>query len=180
MRRILRSFRELLRVGRGSLLIFEIVYRIFTAVVLLETAGHGLSFALKQSGFSYLTAGNTLRFFASPATLAVLAGFLLLCLFFANLEVCALYTMFQAGTVKERVSVLKFLFFGIKNLAGLFRAGNVRVLFLNVAYYLLTQGWILLRFLHHVRPLNYILDGLSKSRMTLAALWLLLAAFLAV
>lgn len=180
MRRMLREFRELLRVGRGSLLLFEIVYRIFTAAVLLETAGHGLSFALKQSGFSYLTAGNSLRFFALPVTLAVLTGFLLLCLFFANLEVCVLYTMFQAGTVKERVSVLKFLFLGMKNLAELFRTGNVRVLFLNVGYYLLTQGWILLRFLYHVRPLNYILDGLSKSRMTWAGRWLLLAALLVV
>ncbi len=179
MRSELRSFRKLLRVNRGSLLIFEIVYRIFTAVVFLEAAGHGLSYALERSGFSYLTAGNALRFFASPVTLVILAGFLLLCLLFANLEVCVLYTMFQAGAAGKRVSALKFLFFGLKNLAQLFRTGNVRVLFLNVNFYLLTEGWILLRILRNIRPLNYILEGYYKNPLMRAALWLLAAAMLA-
>ncbi|MCI8506512.1 MAG: hypothetical protein HFI67_10040 [Lachnospiraceae bacterium] len=180
MRRSLRSFREMLRVNRGSLLIFEIVYRIFTAFVLIEAASHGVEFALKQSGFSYLTAGNTLRFFVLPATLLVMAGFLLLCLFLANLEICVLYTMFQAGVVKERVSALKFLLFGIKNLTELFRRGNIRVIFLNVVYYLLTEGWILYRLVYHIRPLNYILDGLSKSRFAQSILWILLAGMVCV
>ncbi|MCI8465926.1 MAG: hypothetical protein HFI63_08735 [Lachnospiraceae bacterium] len=175
MRSILRSFRDLLWVNRGSILIFEIVYRIFSAFVLIEAAGHGLSFALKRSGFSYLTAGNTLRFFASPSTLMVLTGFLLLCLFFANLEVCVLYTIFQAGAAKERVSALKFLFFGIRNLIELFQTGNIRVLFLNVNYYLLTEGWIFMRLVSHIRPLNYMMTGLLSSHIAQAFLWLLLA-----
>lgn len=176
MRRSLRSFRSMLRVNRGSLLIFEIVYRILAAFLLIEAAGHGVEFALERSGFSYLTAGNTLRFFLSPATLLVVAGFLILCLFLANLEVSVLYTIFQAGMAKERVSTLKFLFFGLKNLKELFQTGNIRVLFLNAVFYLFMQGWILLRFLFHIRPLNYIMAGLSKSRMMQAGAWLLFAA----
>ena len=175
MRGILRSFKEMLRVNRGSILIFEILYRIFVAFVLLETAGHGVAFALKQSGFSYLTAGNALRFFLSPVTIMLLVLFLFLCLLFANVELCVLYTSLQAGVAKEKVSPLKLLLFGIKNFMELFRTGNIRVLFLNAGYYLLTQGWLLARLLTHVRPLNYIMEGLAKKSMVQVLAWGLFA-----
>lgn len=180
MRSALRSFRDMLRVNRGSILIFEIVYRIFVAFILIEMAGHGVAFALKRSGFSYLTARNALRFFLSPETVLILVLFLFLCFLFANVEICALYTIFQAGVAKEKISPLKLLFFGVKNLAELFQTGNLRVLFLNAGYYLLTQGWLLIRLLKHIRPLNYILNGLEGKLIVQIAAWFFWAVLLGV
>ena len=65
MRRMLHDMRTMLRTNRSSILIFEIIYRIFAVIVLVETAGYGIDFALRQAGFSYLTARNALRFFFS-------------------------------------------------------------------------------------------------------------------
>ncbi len=159
MLRTLRSIKDTLRVNRGGILIFEILYRLFSAFVLIEAMSRGVSFALKQSGFSYLTAENALRFLCLPVTLLVLAGFFLLFLFFANLEICTLYTAFQAGVAGERLSPVKMLFFGMKNMIELFQTGNVRVLFLNINYYLLTEGWILIGLIRHIRPLSYVVTG---------------------
>ena len=49
MRRILRGLRDLFRVNRGSVAIFEILYRTFTALVMIEAAVHGMDQALKQA-----------------------------------------------------------------------------------------------------------------------------------
>ena len=180
MRRMFRSLRGSLRVNRGGILVFELLYRIFSAVVLMEAAGRGVSFALKKSGFSYLTAGNALRFFASPFTILVLVGFLVLCLFFATLEICVLYTAFQAGVAREKMSSVQMLFFGMKNLVELFQTGNARVHLLNANFYLLTQGWIIIGLVRHIRPLSYIVTELSEFPVVKIIVWVLVAVMLGI
>ncbi len=180
MRKIWRGIREIFRVNRGSTLIFEILYRVFTALVTIEAAAHGMEFALKQAGFSYLTARNALRFFCSPWTVLVLAGLLFLCLFFLNLEISALYTVYQASAAGEKLGPMKMLIFGFKNLAELFQHKNARVLLLNVNYYLLTGGWLMLALLDHARPLNYIIMTVSGFLPVKILFWVLLAVMSAV
>ena len=124
MRRLLHDMRTMLRTNRGSILIFEIIYRLCAAFILTEVSGRGISFALKKAGFSYLTAGNALRFFCSPLTILFLLLFLILCLFLVCLEMCALYTAFQAGVAKETMNPVQILFFGMKNLVELFQTKN--------------------------------------------------------
>ncbi len=180
MRRMLHDMRTMLRTNRSSILIFEIIYRIFAVIVLVETAGYGIDFALRQAGFSYLTARNALRFFFSPATLLVLAGLLVLVLFFVCLEMCSLYTAFQAGVAGEEMSPLKMLIFGVKNLADLFPTRNTRIIWINANFYLLTSGWIFLRVLKHTRPLNYIISQVSSVRGVKIIFWILLVVMAAV
>ncbi|MCD2492297.1 glycerophosphodiester phosphodiesterase [Lacrimispora sp. NSJ-141] len=174
MRRMIHDMREMLRTNRGSILIFEILYRIFTAFVLIEAASRGISFALKKAGFSYLTARNALKFFCSPVTILVLAGFLLLCLFFVCLEMCVLYTAFQAGVIKEEMSPIKMLIFGMKNVVELFQTKNARILLVNANFYLLTGSWIMLRLVKHIRPLSYIVTELAGFRLVKILAWVLL------
>ncbi len=171
MRRILHSMGDTLRTNRGSILLFEIIYRIFTTGILLQAASHGVSFALKQAGFSYLTAKNAWRFLCSPMTLLIFAGLLLLGLFFICLEVCVLYATFQAGVVKEKMGPVQMLVFGLKNLIELFTTGNIRVIFLNMNFYVLTQGWIFIGLLSHVRPLDYLITAAAGLRFAKLVKW---------
>ena len=127
MRRILHSMGDTLRTNWGGILLFEMIYRLFSTILIVETASHGIRFALKRAGFSYLTAKNALRFLCSPITILVLLGLVLLILFLICLEMCVLYTAFQAGVVREKMSPVKMLVFGVKNLWELFQtkqAGN--------------------------------------------------------
>lgn len=102
MRRILHSMGDTLRTNWGGILLFEMIYRLFSTILIVETASHGIRFALKRAGFSYLTAKNALRFLCSPITILVLLGLVLLILFLICLEMCVLYTAFQAGVVREK------------------------------------------------------------------------------
>ena len=180
MRRILRGLRDLFRVNRGSVAIFEILYRTFTALVMIEAAVHGMDQALKQAGFSYLTSRNALRFFCSPWTILIFAGILLLGAFFLNLEISTLYTAYQASAAGERLGPLKMFLFGFKNLAELFRCRNGRTVFLNINYYLLTGGWMLLALADHARPLNYIIMTASGFLPVKLLFWAALAVMTAV
>ena len=180
MRRILRDLRDLFRVNRGSVAIFEILYRTFTALVMIEAAVHGMDQALKQAGFSYLTSRNALRFFCSPWTILIFAGILLLGAFFLNLEISTLYTACQASAAGERLGPLKMFLFGFKNLAELFRCRNGRTVFLNINYYLLTGGWMLLALADHARPLNYIIMTASGFLPVKLLFWAALAVMTAV
>ena len=140
MRRILHSMGDTLRTNWGGSLLFEMIYRLFSTILIVETASHGIRFALKRAGFSYLTAKNALRFLCSPITILVLLGLVILILFLICLEMCVLYTAFQAGVVREKMSPVKMLVFGVKNLWELFQTGNKRVILLNINFFLLTQG----------------------------------------
>lgn len=180
MRRLLHDMRTMLRTNRGSILIFEIIYRLCAAFILTEVSGRGISFALKKAGFSYLTAGNALRFFCSPLTILFLLLFLILCLFLVCLEMCALYTAFQAGVAKETMNPVQILFFGMKNLVELFQTKNIRAIFVNANYFLLTEGWLILRILKHTRPLNYVISELASMRPVKIISWILLAVMVIV
>ena len=180
MRRMLHDMRTMLRTNRSSILIFEIIYRIFAVIVLVETAGYGIDFALRQAGFSYLTARNALRFFFSPATLLELAGLLVLILFFVCLECARCTPRSRPAWPGEEMSPLKMLIFGVKNLADLFPTRNTRIIWINANFYLLTSGWIFLRVLKHTRPLNYIISQVSSVRGVKIIFWILLAVMAAV
>lgn len=180
MRRIMHDVRKMLRTNRGSILMFEIIYRIFSAVVLMKVAGWEVSFALKKAGFSYLTARNALRFFCSPVTILMLAVYLILCLFFACLDMCVLYTAFQAGVAGEKMSPVKMLVFGMKNMVELVQTKNKRVFLLNGIFYLLTGWWIIIGLMKHMRPIGYIVTELSSFRIVKVMFWLLLVLMLVI
>ena len=180
MRRILHSMGDTLRTNWGGILLFEMIYRLFSTILIVETASHGIRFALKRAGFSYLTAKNALRFLCSPMTILVLLGLVLLILFLICLEMCVLYTAFQAGVVREKMSPVKMLVFGIKNLWELFQTGNKRVILLNINFFLLTQGWICIRLLGHVRPLSYLVAAAAGIKLVKILKWVLLAVLAAV
>lgn len=176
-----RRFSDLRRVmwkNALSIFLFDIQFKLFSVALVVHAARSGIGFALKRTGFSYLTMENALRFFLSPISLVVALFPILLFLVLGAIEMSCLHTAFQASMSGQHISVANIFLAGTKNAWELLTTKNQKVLLLMAIYYLLTGSWIFEKLILHTRPLSYIFLELAPFvwvRIAAAVLLALLA-----
>ncbi len=104
MKRVLTICWRNLKRNAGSLLLFEILYRIPAFCLIYFMAECAVRFSLEQQGYSYMTAENYIQFIRHPVTLLLVAlcGIVVLAVLF--LELMALFTCFEASWRREKCS----------------------------------------------------------------------------
>ena len=74
MKDILKKTWAVIKYNMGSLVLFEIGYRIAVFFLMMQLVHGAVNFSLKQQNFSYLTAENYGQFLASPLCIFLLFG----------------------------------------------------------------------------------------------------------
>ena len=83
-----------------SLLLFETGYRTASFLLVMHAVSAAVDYSLKAQNFSYLTAENYLKFLASPLSVVLLLGILILILllFHRDFRPFILFQAFLPGT----------------------------------------------------------------------------------
>ena len=127
--------------NRGSLWIFETLYRLSAGAIFLWLANQGLRLALSRSGYSYLTPDNALQVLVHPWTLAALAFLAALGLMILMIEIGGLVTAYAGAASSVRVKPTDILMGGLRETAaalrrkdlGLFVTGLVTSVILHLS-----------------------------------------------
>lgn len=105
MRQFLRQVWQLLDKNWVSLLIFEILYRIFFRETMTRAGRAAVEFSLGYQGYSYMTEENFMEFISHPLTIVLIGFGVLLVLLLILFEVCALFGCMEASWKRQRISV---------------------------------------------------------------------------
>lgn len=148
---------KLLRYNISSLFLFEIFYWIGAFTAGLEVVRFLMNQALKQSGFSNLTAENYAAFLWKPATLAGVALGGMVLLFLLSLQISALLVCFHYSFLHRKIYINDLFFIGLhrtvkwicRNPAGWLALSLLAVPFL--------EGHFLVREVFYVKILQYTL-----------------------
>lgn len=140
--RIKRIFR-VLRLNYREIILFEVIYRILFAVCVVSVNTRLFSFAIKKTGYSYLTAKNLLGFLLHPWSFFISVFILLLLLLYILFEVCVLFAAFQASKYGERLKLRHIIFRGLKNLYGIVKRNECSCMILTV-FFVLASGMLYL------------------------------------
>lgn len=101
----MKSAREILKKNFISLFLFELTFRVLTAVFLLRAGNRIIDLLLEYQGFSYLTMDNYEQFITHPLTILTAAGILLLVFLGVLFETCGILACFERSWRKEKITL---------------------------------------------------------------------------
>lgn len=167
---------ELLKINGREVILFEIVYRILTNIIFLSLLSRGAAFAVKMSGYSYLTAKNIGWFLMKPFTLPVLAGIALVGVLFILVEVCTLLAAFKASEQGKKMTVHQIFIIGLRQSARLLQKGKRFMIVMALLLVVLSNFDLIGRGILHVKPLNDIVKNVKQNTVLSYTLLCLTAA----
>ena len=97
-----------------SLILFETGYRTASFLLVMHAVSAAVNYSLKAQNFSYLTAENYLKFLASPLSIVLLLGILVLILLLFLIEISALLSCFRHSYQGRKIYISDMLIEGVK------------------------------------------------------------------
>ena len=104
----------MMRANRKQLVLFELLYKGLFALFMLPLLELSLRYAIKFSGYSYVTPENIFYVLQKPTTIVLLAVLLVFLFLFSFVELISLLVCFHACEEKKTLKVTQILFPGLK------------------------------------------------------------------
>ncbi|MDN0032653.1 glycerophosphodiester phosphodiesterase family protein [Oscillibacter valericigenes] len=138
MKQLLKRSADISLKNLSTLLLFDIVYKVFSYSILYAVTSDLLSLILKAAGLSYLSTENLYIVFMNPLTIILCICMMLLITFSVFFETVALYTYCESGWKQERISIAALLKRTLLQCKKLLQVENVLLFFGFVLTKLLT------------------------------------------
>lgn len=183
MKKFLNRVKTDILLNLKTILVFEVAYRILSALFLWELLNRGINLALQLSEYSYLTIGNFLSFISRPATIVILFIMAMLAFLLQLIEISVLFTGFKASISNCKLRLSEMVFLGFRNLISVLRLRNLTAFFPVMIFGITVNSWFLWRLVNHVRPVEYYLQQIEDKTLLLclgAFLLILFCCLLAV
>ncbi len=160
MKSVKRTLR-LLKYNFKEIILFEIIYRLAAAMIFLSIFSRGIEFAVKSSGYSYLTAKNIGNFLFKPVSILVLFGILIVGILLILFETNTLLAVYQASERGEKLTIWVLIGRGILKMKLLFQRRNRAVIFVHLVTVALLNYDFIYRGVQHVKPMNDIVKNIK-------------------
>lgn len=165
--------------NRKNILLFELLYRGITLPVYLRFFNRGLRMALKLAGYSYLTAGNIGSFLVRPWTVLIVAVMSVVGTMLLALEMAGLITAFQGSAYYQKLTPLHILWGGLQKVSDEIWRRNWKLGLTFLMQYFLVNLLFIFRALTHVKPVNFVMQEISKEPWLMTFLLVLLVMIMA-
>ena len=163
MRAILKQTWRIIRYNIGSLLLFEIGYRVTTFFLVMQFVRLLMDISLKQQDFSYLTAENYREFLQYPLSIVFLLVVLLVILILFFVEVAALLSGFLYSGQGKKLYAGDFLLLGVKKTVSFFRYSKVSWLVCAACSAPFLAAYFIIREISYIKILEFTARQIYKE-----------------
>lgn len=170
---------QIINLNFKNLILFELVYRLVTGTIFYQLVNMGLKFSLKMSGYSYLTLGNAVEFLLKPWSIIILLALAVTGLILIVLEIGGLITVYSGAAYSLCIPFGEIFLEAARKVADEVKRGNVQILLVGLANYVLVNLYYLYRVLSHVKPLNFVVKEMWASPWARVGIFLVLSCFTA-
>ena len=139
MKRIFRRAFALLRGGWKALFLFEILFRLFSALVAFPACQWLFNSCLRWTGLNYLTAENLGAFLRDPVMLLCSAAILIAFALTSTIELTGLITALHAARLGSALGIFQLIREGLRDAARVLRPANLPLLLCTAFLIPLTQ-----------------------------------------
>ncbi|MGN0506543.1 MAG: glycerophosphodiester phosphodiesterase family protein [Lachnospiraceae bacterium] len=124
MKQNFKEVRQMMRANRKQLVLFELLYKGLFALVMLPLLELSLRFAIKFSGYSYVTPENIFYVLKKPVTIVILLILFGSLFLFSFVELISMIVFFRACEEKRTLKVTQILFPGFKRAVRMLKTQN--------------------------------------------------------
>lgn len=161
-----------------NLIVFNLIYHIASLIIVYNFFSASLSFVLKQTGYSFITAENFTFLLKQPVSIGLIIANILIILIFAYIELICLMENYRASLNTVKLSAYNIFLAGLLKTGKIIREGNI----INIIPGLLILPFICIHFIVleflNVKVVNYIGQYIYDSFKNEEILYLLIAAIL--
>ena len=160
MKTQLRGMFATLRLNLKNVLAFELLYRLITLPGYIWLTGAGMKWAMKCSGYSYITLGNLAAFLLKPWTAGWLVASCCLGAVLLWIEASCLTAVYQAAAYYRFLRPADIVSNGLSAAVLPLRRKCWQPLGLTAAEYGLLNIYLICWILSRVKPVNFVMDEL--------------------
>lgn len=164
--------------GLFQLVLFELLYKGFFALLMLPLFEFSLRFAIRFSGYSYITLENLVSFVCKPTTLLIILFLLTILLLFSFVEIISVIIFYRNKRENYGLEIPHILFPGVKKAFSMLREQNIVGIALATALFTGIANiplWICLYMRFSI--LRFLLASVWNVRQVRIVLIILLALF---
>ena len=126
----LKDIFEMIRFNLGTLIKFEILYKLILSIILIPFAILGFSLSMKLTGFTYLTIENIFSYLLNPITLIILFLLIIYLTVITVFDINSLIILFDISYKKEKIGTIDLIKISLDKCKNLFNIKNISVSFL--------------------------------------------------
>ena len=162
MKQIFRSMWRAVKKNMVSLLLFETGYRTASFLLVMHAVSAAVDYSLKAQNFSYLTAENYLKFLASPLSVVLLLGILILILLLFLIEISALLSCFRHSYQGRKIYTSDMLIEGVKRSWDFLKNSHVSWFWCIILAAPFLSIYFLIREISYIRVLEFTARQIYK------------------
>ena len=162
MKQIFRSMWRAVKKNMISLLLFETGYRTASFLLVMHAVSAAVNYSLKAQNFSYLTAENYLKFLASPLSVVLLLGILILILLLFLIEISALLSCFRHSYQGRKIYTSDMLIEGVKRSWDFLKNSHISWFWCIILAAPFLSMYFLIREISYIRVLEFTARQIYK------------------
>ena len=145
-----------------SLLLFETGYRTASFLLVMHAVSAAVDYSLKAQNFSYLTAEHYLKFLASPLSVVLLLGILILILLLFLIQISALLSCFRHSYQGRKIYTSDMLIEGVKRSWDFLKNSHVSWFWCIILAAPFLSIYFLIREISYIRVLEFTARQIYK------------------
>lgn len=126
----LKDIFNMTRLNLGTLIKFEILYKLILSIILIPFAILGFSLSMKLTGYTYLTIENIFSYLLNPITLIILFLLIIYLTVITVFDINSLIILFDISYKKEKIGTIDLIKISLDKCKNLFNIKNISVSFL--------------------------------------------------
>ncbi len=161
----MKKIKNMLKFNLKTLVSFELIYKIITAIIFVPLFLSIFSLITKISGYNYLTLENIISFLTNPLVLLLILLLLLLITFYSFIEISTIIVILDSSYQKKKISVKNAVTIAIQKSLRVFSRKNILLPFLIVFLIPFLNIGVSSGFISTLSVPEFILDFISANKM---------------
>ena len=126
----LKNIFNMLRFNLGTLIKFEILFKIVLSIILIPFAIFGFNLSMKLTGYTYLTIENIFSYLLNPITLIILLLLIIYLTVVTIFDIGSIIILFDISYNKEKIGTIDLIKISLNKCKKIFNKKNILVSFL--------------------------------------------------
>lgn len=168
---------NIIKYNFGTLIKFEIIFKLLLALILMPLALAGFNLTMKVTGYGYITLENLFGFLLNPLTIFLLFIVILFLTIITMFDISTLIIIFDESYHKNKISVTDAIKVALSKCYKLFKIKNISVIFLVIFLIPFLNIGVSSNVISSIKIPEFILDYI-KANLALSILLVFLYLFL--
>lgn len=126
----LKNIGNIVKYNLKTLIIFEFLYKLALALILMPLAILGFNLTMKLTGYSYLTIENIVGFVLNPITIILLLLIIIFLTIITLFDISTLIVIFDVSYHKKKITTIDAVKISLNKCKNIFKIKNISVAFL--------------------------------------------------